>query len=346
MTMPGAAAVTRRAARRGWIALAMALAIALAGCGRSGGAGDADEDDAAAPAPATVVMAVTGARVTVAPIRRQIRMLGVTAALRQVSLRAPTSGRIYSFDLRVGDTVRRGAVVAHILSREVEAAQNGLAVAQRIDPANAAALAASVRRHSGGPGVAVIAAADGIVADRLVSDGQLVNAMDPLANLIDPRDIRVTAAAPANELASIRPGMAARVTTPIAPGVTYDARVSALAPSLAATGATEPVWLEFVGARRVVQANAPVEVTVTIAAAANATVMPRAALFADAATGAHYVFVAGTDGRAHRTPVAIGLGTEELVQALAGVKPGDTVITSGGYALSDGLRVTIAQEPQ
>lgn len=325
-------------ARRFGAALALAAALALGGCGGP----DAVSGHAAAPA--AVVMAVTGARVRVAPIRQRIRMLGVTAAIRQLSLRAPTSGRIYGFNLQVGDRVRRGEVVAHIVSREVEAAQNGLAVAQQIDPANAAALAASIRRHADGPGVAVAAAADGIVAERLVSGGQLVNAMDPLATLVDPRDIHVTAQAPANELAAIRPGLPARVTTPIAPGVVYAARVSALAPSMATAGATEPVWLEFTGDQRIAQANAPVEVTVTIAAVEDAIVIPRAALFTNAAIGTHYVFVAGADGRAHRRTVKIGLAEGGLTQALAGVAPGETVITSGGYALSDGLRVTLEQD--
>lgn len=324
-------------ARRCGAALALAAALALGGCGGP------DAVSGHAPAP-VVVMAVTGARVRVAPIRQQIRMLGVTAAIRQLSLRAPTAGRVHGFNLQVGDRVRRGEVVAHIVSREVEAAQNGLAVARRIEPASAAALAAAIRRHRGGPGVAVAAAADGIVAERLVSDGQLVNAMDPLANLIDPRDIHVTVQAPANELAAIRPGLPARVTTPIAPGVVYAARVSALAPSMAAAGASEPVWLEFTGDRRIARANAPVEATVTIAAVQDAIVIPRAALFVNAATGAHYVFVAGADGLAHRTPVKIGLAEGGLTQALAGVAPGETVITSGGYALSDGLRVTLEQD--
>ena len=319
---------------------ALALALAIAGCGGP----DADSNGAGAPQSAPVVMAVTGARVRVAPIVRRIRMLGVTAAIRQVSLRAPSAGRVVGFDLQVGDRVARGEVVAHIISREVEAAQNGLAVARRLDPVSAGALSAAVARHSAGPGVAVVATAGGIVSERMVSSGQLVNDMDPLATLIDPRDIYVEAQVPANEMGAIRAGMAAQVTSPIAPGEIFAARVSALAPNLAATGATEPVWLEFTGARRIAQANAPVEAALTLTAAESATVIPRAALFEDAATHVHYVFVAGADGRAHRTPVKVGIVEDGEAQALAGVAPGETVITSGGYALSDGLRVTLAQD--
>jgi multidrug efflux pump subunit AcrA (membrane-fusion protein) len=75
-------------------------------------------------------------------------------------------------------------------------------------------------------------------------------------------------------------------------------------------------------------------------------VIPAAALFEDAETGRFHVFVAGADGRAHRTDVTIGLRDAKQVQITRGLKPGDLVITSGGYALSDGLKVSVAQTQQ
>ena len=56
-------------------------------------------------------------------------------------------------------------------------------------------------------------------------------------------------------------------------------------------------------------------------------------------------FVAGPDGRAHRVSVTIGVHDGRQVQVLSGIKAGDRVITSGGYALSDGLRIRIAGLP-
>jgi len=57
------------------------------------------------------------------------------------------------------------------------------------------------------------------------------------------------------------------------------------------------------------------------------------------------VFVAGADGRAHRLNVTIGVRDGPRVQVLEGIKVGDQVITSGGYALSDGLKIRIAGAP-
>jgi len=326
------------------ILLMLALILALDGC-RSGNGANDSEDDSAAPPPSAVTMAVSAAKVTVAPMRRELRMLGTTVATRHLQLRAPSAGRVLGFNLQNGDRVRRGEVIAHVLNREVEAATNGLAVAERLEPAEAPALARSVRRYSHGGGVAVIAPEDGIVSQRLVSTGQMVNDMDPLAELIDPRSVYVEAAVAIDQLASIRPGMEATVTSPMIPGVALSAQVAALSPSLSPNGATSPARIEFTSGQRISEAGAPVEVSVTTASVPAAIVIPVAALFADAGNGGYHVFIAGADGRAHRIAITTGIRSGNLMQATSGVSAGDLVITSGGYALADGLKVKATVAP-
>lgn len=321
---------------------AVTILALLAGC--DAGTRDASDEETA-PAPAAVVMAVDAARVTVGPIRSEIRLLGMTVARRHLTLRAPAAGRVLDLNLQSGDRVRRGEVVAQIVNREVEAAESGLAVARKIDPAEAPALAQAVKRYDTRTGIAVVAPEDAVVAQRIVSSGQIVADLDPLADLIDPRSVYVEAAVPIGDLAAITPGMEARVTSPINPGTDFPARVVALSPSFSQGGATTPARVEFSGADRIGQAGAPVEIRVTSSYAAGATVIPATALFQDAANGGWYVFVAGSDGRAHRTPVTVGIRARDRAQVTAGVAPGQLVITSGGYALSDGLKVkaTVAQ---
>jgi membrane fusion protein, multidrug efflux system len=325
------------------VVVAIALTLGLGGCHSGNHAADSGDDSAAPPASA-VTMAVSAAKVTIAPMRRELRLLGTTVAARHLQLRAPSAGRVLGFNLQNGDRVRRGEVIAHVLNREVEAATNGLAVAERLDPAEAPALAQSVRRYSHGGGVAVVAAEGGIVSQLLVSTGQMVNDMDPLAELIDPHSVYVETAVPIDNLASIRPGMEATVTSPMMPGTAMPARVAALSPSLSPNGATSPARIEFTADRRITEAGAPVEVSVTIAAVPDAIVIPVAALFADA-DGRYHVFVAGTDGRAHRIAITTGIRSGNIIQVTSGVRAGDVVITSGGYALADGLHVKVTVAP-
>ncbi|HEX4209241.1 MAG TPA: efflux RND transporter periplasmic adaptor subunit [Candidatus Binataceae bacterium] len=285
-------------------------------------------------------MAVNGAKVVVKPMRGEEQLLGETVAIHHLTLRAPAAGRVIGLNEQTGDRVRRGQVVAHILSREVEAAENGLAIAQSIDPANASSLAASVHRYGHGPGIAVKAPEDAVVAQRMVSSGQMVADLDPLLDLIDPRSIEVNAVVPGTDLAMLRPGMAVSVTSTISPGIDYPARITAIAPTFNQGGETASARVEFSGPSRILQAGAPVVVRVVTAYIPDAIVIPLAALFQDAANHSYYVFTAA-NGRAHRQPVTIGLREDGELQITSGLRAGDVVITSGGYALSDGLHVNL-----
>jgi RND family efflux transporter MFP subunit len=156
----------------------------------------------------------------------------------------------------------------------------------------------------------------------------------------------VEAAVPVDDVSLIRPGMSAAVTSPMEPGIEFPARVEALSPIFTqGAAATATARLAFVGARKIKEAGAPVEIQVTIKSVPDAIVIPAAALFQDAANDTFYVFVAGPDGKAHRTKVTVGIRNPAEVQITSGLTPGQLVITSGGYALSDGLKVkvTVAQ---
>jgi RND family efflux transporter MFP subunit len=140
--------------------------------------------------------------------------------------------------------------------------------------------------------------------------------------------------------------MTATVTTPFRPGVEFPARVDAILPNFDAASATSSVRTDFIGADRIAEAGAPVEVRIQTASAPDAIVVPVAALFQDQGADRYHVFVIGADGRAHRTNISVGMRDRDLVQVTNGIKSGDLVVTSGGYALSDGLGVRVAQGNQ
>ena len=318
-----------------WFALV--LVALLAACGCRGAA-----SDEATPEAATPVLAVSVAPVAVAPMQKTLRLLGATAAMHHVILRAPVAGRVLGIKLAVGDTVHKGETVAHVLSREIEAAREGLAVAKKIDPQDAANLEKSVRKYDRGGGIPVVAADGGVVSAPPVTNGQLVGYLDPIADLIDPRSIYVNAAVPAEDLHLISVGMPVTVKSPLKPAAAMTARVAAILPDFNAGSATSPARIEFTGADRLLIAEAPVEAIIIIQSIPDALVIPTAALFQDE-DGAFHVFVAGKDGRAHRTPIALGIRDPQQVQVISGLSKGDLVVTSGGYALSDGLRISVAQ---
>ena len=320
--------------------LALIATLGALAC-RSSSTDEAAPDEAAP----RVVLAVSAARAAVAPMREQIALPGVTAALRTLTLRAPAAGRIVGLALTTGALVRRGEVVGHVINREEDAAASGAEAAQKIDPTEAASLARSVKRYSSGPGIAVRVPLDALVIQRVVSPGQVVNEFDPLVELVDPSSVYVDAHAPINQLGALKAGMDAAIVSALKPGVIYPARVWRLSPTFSAGGTTASVWVQFTGKDRIGEIGTSVEVQITTKSVPDAIVIPRAALFEDAERHNSYVFTVGANNRAHRTVVAAGIRTPGEVQVTQGLKPGDLVITSGGYALSDGLEVRAAEAP-
>lgn len=323
--------------------LAVALA-AMAGCRATKSPGGEEAATQQAPEP---VLMVTAARAETASISSTLRVLGTTVALRHVIVRAPTAGRVLGMHVKAGDFVRKGEVVAHVLNREIEAAQAGLTVAQKLDPREAAALARSVEKYTRGEGVAVVAPESGVVSSPPVTNGQMVADLDPLVDLVDPASIYVQAAVPVGSLHLIRRGMPATITSPLHPGAMIPGRVAAVMPIFSAGSATAPVRIDFTSsASAIPETQAPVVVKIVTRKIPDAIVVPAVALFQDLGETRYHVFVIGTDGRAHRTPVTVGIRQGDRVQITSGLEPGATVITSGGYALSDGLRVKVAGTPK
>jgi len=105
------------------------------------------------------------------------------------------------------------------------------------------------------------------------------------------------------------------------------------------------VGVRFTGPKRISEIGAAVEVHVTTNSVPAAIVIPAAALFQDAERHKFYVFTIGDNGRAHRTNVVTGIRAANEIQVTQGLKPGELVITSGGYALSDGLHVRASITP-
>jgi multidrug efflux pump subunit AcrA (membrane-fusion protein) len=321
-------------------ALTLLAALSAAACRKP-----STDEEAAGEAAPKIVLAVSAARAAVAPMRERVVLPGVTAALRTLTLRAPAAGRVVGLAVSTGDSVRRGEVIAHIVNREEDAAASGVEAAQKIDPAEAALLARSVKRYSGGPGIAVRVPLNALVTQRVVSPGQIVNEFDPLVELVDPSSVYVDAHAPINQLGALKAGMDAAVVSVLKPGVVYPARVWALSPTFSAGGTTAPVWVQFTGKDRISEIGASAEVRITTRSVPDAIVIPKAALFEDAERHNSYVFTVGGDNHAHRTFVGVGIRTSAEVQVTQGLKAGDLVITSGGYALSDGLEVRASVTP-
>ncbi len=150
---------------------------------------------------------------------KTLRLLGITAATHQVILRAPVAGRVVGMSLKIGDIVHPQQVVAQVLSLEVEAARNGLAIAKKIDPQDASRLAHSVNKYDRDSGIPVVAREGGVVATPPVTSGQVVAYLDPIVDLVEPNSVYVDIAVPDDDVHLISVGLPAMVKSPLKPNI-------------------------------------------------------------------------------------------------------------------------------
>jgi multidrug efflux pump subunit AcrA (membrane-fusion protein) len=100
------------------------------------------------------------------------------------------------------------------------------------------------------------------------------------------------------------------------------------------------VWVEATKPDPALKPGMTVETAMTAKTVKDALVVPTPALFKNS-EGADYVLIAGSDGHAHLKAVQVGVRSVELTQIVSGVIAGESVITSGGYALPDNTQIKI-----
>jgi RND family efflux transporter MFP subunit len=178
----------------------------------------------------------------------------------------------------------------------------------------------------------------GVVARRFHNPGDLVEAAasDPVLKILDPDRLQVVAALPAAQVPRVVVGRSAMVRR--AGGESESATVLTKAPQIDPATNTGNVRLGFIKPTTLT-AGLIVQVEIVSEERARALIIPTAALVDD--EGELFVMVAGSDNKAHRHPVAIGLSTTTLAEVTRGIKAGDRVIIRGQVGLPEGAAIAV-----
>lgn len=180
---------------------------------------------------------------------------------------------------------------------------------------------------------------NGVVTDRPQYEGELATANQPLLTVMDTSRLIAKAHIAQSEAASLKVGNPAglRVAGLSEP---VDGRVTLVSPALDPGSTTLEVWVESKKPNEAIKPGMTVQLRITVSSVQDAIVVPVSAVFKNDA-GVEYVVLAGSDGHAHFKTVSIGIRNADLVQITGGLKEGDPVITSGGYALPDKSKIKI-----
>lgn len=180
----------------------------------------------------------------------------------------------------------------------------------------------------------------GIVARRAHNPGDMVeaSAADVILRVIDPTRLQVVASVPVADVPRIEIGRPARILLPASsrpePGKVLS-RPAVVDPS----GVAAAVRVGFDSATRLA-VGTPVRVEIVAEQHPDAVAVPSDALLHE--NEETFVMVAGSDNKAHKRKVAIGLTAPRLSEVTSGLKAGEAVIVQGHQGLPDGAAITIA----
>jgi RND family efflux transporter MFP subunit len=301
------------------IGIALVLvALVTNGCSRSR---SGDGEDGELP-----LVTIRPSLVRKGTITTSVSATGRTDALRKQDVVSPVNGLLVSKE-------------AHYAIIGAEARlQSATTEAERRDARAALDLARSHQNE-----VVVRAGADGVVASRRVSEGQLVTENESLVELVDLSSIVFIADVPLRDAMHIRNHQAAMVSLPALPGTEIHGAVDAVYPQSDAKSQTVGV--------RILLADAPPvhllkigmigQCRIVTGVHNDVLIVLRQALLHDDETNAISIVAVTPDSLAYHVPVAVRAITDSLAEIEGeGIHPGMIVALEGNYGLPDSTRVT------
>jgi RND family efflux transporter MFP subunit len=358
------------------VTLAVAVGIiALAGC-------KGEENASATPAaePLVTVGRENIAVVELAELRSGPAVSGSLEPLQSATVRAEVGGAVLRTHAEAGERVKRGAMLATLddiavrdafLSARsgVRSAESALELARRnaeraqrlseagaiaerdlesarLTQTNAEGALADARARLASAGeqledTRVRAPFDGVVSERQVDAGDVVQVGAALFTIVDPRRLRLEASVPAGQLGRLRVG------TPVEFAVggmdrRITGRIERVNPVVDPTTRQVRIYVAIPNSDQALAAGLFAEGRVATDTR-RAVAVPVTAVDSRGTTPTLHLL---RQGRVAEVPVQLGVRDEtaELVEVLAGVAEGDTVLLGSAQGVTPGSRIQVLQQ--
>ncbi|HEV2854159.1 MAG TPA: efflux RND transporter periplasmic adaptor subunit [Thermoanaerobaculia bacterium] len=355
------------------------LALTAFGCHRGGG-----KDAAANAPPPPIVLGPEDTAVVVrAPIQSGPALTGTLAAEQQATVRAQLSGSVLEVLAEPGQTVRRGQVLARLDSASlteiytsaqaaVTNARNNLAFAERelerqralvaagavaqrnVETAQQQVVAARAALAQARSQVAnaekqlgytrVKAPFSGVVSERPVAGGDVVQPGTALFTIVDPSSLQLEAAIPAEQIGSLGVGVPVEFNVTGYTGRIFRGRITRINPAADPATRQVRVYAEIPNPGNDLVSGLYAEGRVE-SESRTALTVPSGAIDRRMSKPA---VLRVRDGKVERVEVVLGLvdDREQRVEVQRGVAAGDVVLMGASQEIQPGTPVRLAPSVQ
>jgi RND family efflux transporter MFP subunit len=187
---------------------------------------------------------------------------------------------------------------------------------------------------------------DGVVSQRNVNLGDLVGEMGSpriMFQIVDNRLLDLTVTVPSNEMGKLKLGQPLAFSSDAFPGKTFSGRVTFINPAVDAADRSVKVMAEVRNDPEVLKAGLFIKGRIITGERKAVPQIPRQALLSwevKERTGKVFVL---DQGKVRRRSVRTGSLEGDWVEIAGGLKPGEQVITRGGFNVKEGDPVKVFQ---
>ena len=337
--------------------IALGMAAGLTGCGGDAGAKNVAKKDEG-PEPQAVEVA-TVSQGTMTP---SFPATATLEAERAATIVSEADGEVLAVLVEEGDRVKKGQVLARLeANRESLEYRRASTEANRLshESERASTLAArglvskqateqSQFAHQSQKAMADMAALalskteirapyDGVIGRRYIKQGQWLASTQPAFDIADFSDLKAKIALPEKTAVLLSQGQQVTLEADAMADVKFTGHIERIAPVVDRQSGTVAATVA-VDAGQHLRPGMFVRLDVHQAALKDVVVLPKSALVHS--DGAFRVFVV-KDGKVEQRPIQVGLEQGESVQAVAGLSPGEQVVTIGHDQLVNGDKVMV-----
>jgi len=311
----------------------------------------------------------TSTTVNVAPVEsriseRNLTMVGTVIPNREIDVKSEVQGQITALNVKLGDYVKKGSVVARIDNQVralqvanaeqalADARQNferysnlyngGAATKAQLDQytlayENAQNQLKQARKELSN--TTVQAPISGYVTLKPVETGAFANIGSSIATLVDVSQLKVQLSVQERDVYALHEGDAVTITTSVYPGVTFDGKITFISAS-GDEAHNYPIEIAVVNKEKTpLKAGTYVDIAFNKKNETPSLQIPREALVGSIKDAR--VYVVNSNNVAVLRNITISADNGAYLEVLKGLEKGDRVVTTGQINLSDSTQVTV-----
>ena len=178
---------------------------------------------------------------------------------------------------------------------------------------------------------------DGFIGARKISAGTFLRTGQPIAELANLNEIRVSFSAPERYLAQLKRDAKVVVSSAVFPGYSVSGKIIAIEPMLDSETRNVNVVARVQNPGQKFRPGMSANVAAILSEHSGALTVPNEAVFANGDQS--FVYLVNNDSTVSAVPVTLGMQTPKVVEITSGLKSGSRVVRTGHQKLFDGAKV-------